>query len=1288
MDSAAVSSTLMIEGFLDGRVTTLLVDTGSAVTLVREDVWRDAKSGSAVQLESPVHTVVAANGGKLNITGQCTIKIAVGPLSKDHVVLVAKNLHQECLLGADFLMRHGCVLDLQQNIMFTKDGPVHLVSSVSSAHSTPVCFVTLIETVTVPPNCQMCLPVKKTRHKSAPSAEVLVVEPCEEFVHMYGLLVAHSITDAVADQKMVQVMNPCFAPITVHADVRVGVLQPVVDCAQIQNSVSSRPKQAIKDTIDQMTTGLAPSVKDRVAALLWRFEDVIALNDNDLGRTPLVSHRIDMADARPVRQLARRLPFHLHEEVRGLVDNMLSQGIIEPCCGPWASPILLAKKKDGSTRFCVDFRRVNDMTRKDAQPLPRIDDTLDALGGACYFSTLDLASGYWQVEVDSRDREKTGFVTPCGLYQFRVMPFGLCNAPATFQRLMEHVLAGLHWTTCLVYLDDIIIFSKSIEQHIAQLSDVFARLKGAGLKIRPSKCRLLQSSVQYLGHIISGKGIKTDPAKIACVANWPVPETTAELKRFLGFASYYRRFVRNFAQVTCPLNALTQKGTQWLWSEGCNNAFFELKKRLVSSPILALPDFSLDFVLDTDASGDGLGAVLSQVSNGEERVLAYASRALSRTERKYCATRREMLALVWAARHFRPYLYGKKFTLRTDHHSLKWLHNFKEPEGQVARWLEVLSEFDYTVVHRAGKRHTNADALSRGRCRQCGRDEEVMEDDPMTCDAVSHLILPAWTGDEIKAQQSSDLDLQQMVTWLETNTCPDHLPNDVSWRLSSLWVQRRYLVLIDGVLHRRWEDVPGGGVCKHLQLVLPGNLVKSVLEGLHSTLVGGHMGAAKTLAKVRARFYWPGQKRDVEMWCKGCATCNSRKAPPGRARAPLETSIVQRPLQRVAMDILGPLPETPRGNRYILVIGDYFTKWKEAFPLRDTEAVTVARVFVNEFICRFGVPDSLHTDQGKNFEAKIIKEICALLDIKKTRTTAYHPQSDGLVERFNRTLLGMLSMMVKEDEQGWDLLLPTMLLAYRTSHHATTGVTPFELMFGRNPRLPEDVLFSIPGAVEDPSQYAEILKRRMQQASERVLQYMELQQQRQKENYDDGVRGKAYAVNDFVFLHNPAVKRGRSKKFHKPWQGPFRVVEVLGPSVYRIADGDNPRKQKVVHFNRLKPAPAPAPAKATPSPEVVILVPGQLAEPEGLPDGARELDGLEGHPPNLAPPNQAARDYNRDIPPPHAQVEPEDIQPVNIPPGPRRSARLRRPVVRYGDPVEIPETVTDEDLFESEDTVS
>ena len=393
------------------------------------------------------------------------------------------------------------------------------------------------------------------------------------------------------------------------------------------------------------------------------------------------------------------------------------------------------------------------------------------------------------------------------------------------------------------------------------------------------------------------------------------------------------------------------------------------------------------------------------------------------------------------------------------------------------------------------------------------------------------------------------------------------------------------------------------------------------------------------------------------------------------------------------MDILGPLPETPRGNRYILVIGDYFTKWKEAFPLKDTEALTIARVFVNEFVCRFGVPDSVHTDQGKNFEAKIIKEICTLLDIKKTRTTAYHPESDGLVERFNRTLLSMLSMAVREDEQGWDLLLPTLLLAYRTSHHATTGSTPFELMFGRDPRLPEDVLLSIPGAVEDPSQYAEVLKNRMQQARARVLKYMDIQQHRQKEYYDKGVRGKTYAVNDFVFLHNQAVGRGYSKKFHKPWQGPFKVVEVLGPNVYRIAECANPRRQKVVHFNRLKPAPAEA--ESQPPPEVILWP----CTPRLPTDPASALPNAGDHNEDIQPPivpmepedrqpepeDRQPEHEDRQPEPEDRQPEPEDRQPVIelVPdvPGPRRSTRVRRPTRRNGDPVEIPETIHDEDLF-------
>ena len=396
---------------------------------------------------------------------------------------------------------------------------------------------------------------------------------------------------------------------------------------------------------------------------------------------------------------------------------MSSQGLIEPSESPWASPIVLVRKKDGGLRFCVDYRALNNITRKDSYPLPRIDDTLDTLAGMNWFSTLDLKSGYWQVEMDPLDKEKTAFTTGRGLWQFKVMPFGLCNAPATFERLMERVLANLPLQTALVYLDDILIPGRTFSHHLTNLREVFQRLRAAKLKLSPQKCTLLQREVKFLGHIIGSAGVSTDPEKTRAVETWPTPTNLSELRSFLGLCSYYRRFVKGFADIARPLHQLTGKGVSFEWSLEAGNAFTQLKSCLATTPVLCFPLPDAPFILDKDASRHAIGAVLSQVQENQERVVAYYSRTMNRAEEQYCVTRKELLAIVEAVKHFHPYLYGRHFTIRSDHAALQWLLKFRNPEGQIARWIQRLQEYDFQVNHRAGHLHTNADALSRRPCQ-------------------------------------------------------------------------------------------------------------------------------------------------------------------------------------------------------------------------------------------------------------------------------------------------------------------------------------------------------------------------------------------------------------------------------------------------------------------------------------------------------------------------------------------------------------------------------------------
>ena len=485
---------------------------------------------------------------------------------------------------------------------------------------------------------------------------------------------------------------------------------------------------------------------------------LFAKGKGDLGRTDIVQHRIHTGDQPAIKQRVRRYPAARREEERQLVEDMLAIGIIQESNSAWSSPTVLVKKKDGTTRFCIDYRRLNQATKVDAYPLPHIEDSLNTLGGARFFCSLDLASGYWQVEMDAADREKTAFVTQGGLYEFRVMPFGLVNAPATFERLMERVLRGSAWSECLVYLDDILVFGPDFGTTLARLEKVLDRLGEAGLKLKAKKCQLFQEEIPFLGHIVSAAGIGADPTKCQQVRDWPVPRDLHEVRSFVGLCSYYRRHIQGFTELAAPLYELATKGTEFEWTDRRHEAFGQLKNALTSAPILGFPREDGLCYLDTDASDVGTGAVLSQVQDEEERVIAYVSKSLEGSEQRYCMARKELLAVVRALKHFKCYLYGQKITVRTDNSAVSWLHRSKDPVGQPARWIEVIDTYDITFQHRPGRKHGNADALSRYPCRQCGGDCEA----PVkTVRAVtrSQECEPGWTHEEMAARQDADPDI-------------------------------------------------------------------------------------------------------------------------------------------------------------------------------------------------------------------------------------------------------------------------------------------------------------------------------------------------------------------------------------------------------------------------------------------------------------------------------------------------------------------------------------------------
>ena len=1077
-----------ISGAINGVQCSITIDTGSNISIVRSDL---VKKDTCLE-HCWMRTVT---GEKVPVLGREMLQLSIGALQVQQEMWIA-DITDDCILGTDFLDPRGCVVDFKHGKLLVGSEEVPFVKSCSPPE--PSCSrVRLMEYVDVPPRSERVV-MARVEGSLGPAKWGLLEPRTASSQANDGVLIGRTLVDLEKEDVPLRLMNITDHPRRIKKGAELAVCEPVcgvsisgdVDgssCGSVKGArVQRKLPNHVRELYERSIVGLNDTEKEALYNLLCEFSNLFSQGSHDLGRTDLVKHHINTGTAAPVRQPPRRLPLVKREEAEKAIQEMKNDAIIEPSASPWSSPVVLVKKKDGSTRFCVDYRKLNNVTCKDSYPLPRIDDTLEALSGSVWFSTLDLKSGYWQVELGEEDKKKTAFSAGNGLWQFTVMPFGLCNAPATFERLMEQVLAGLPITVALVYLDDVLVPGLSFPNHVSNLRQVFQRLQRAKLNLSPKKCLLFQQEVHYLGHVVNREGISTDPEKIRAISSWPTPVNASEVKSFIGLCSYYRRYIQSFSDITQPLTQCSQE-KPFNWTPVADVAFRQLKQALTRTPVLGYPNPNGEFILDTDASHYGVGAVLSQLQDGHERVIAYFSRSLNRAEKQYCVTRKELLAMVKAIRHFHCYLYGRKFVLRTDHAALRWLLNFKCPEGQLARWLEQLQQYDLEVQHRPGSNHNNADALSRRPClyepcRHCDRLEsrEHLHEihygigtTDASCKSVSvedHQDLGSWTLAELQQAQKEDKNIQPVVEWLEkSDTRPsweDVAPQSVT--VKAYWAQWDSLKLYNGVLYRLVENAIGDKVTK--QLVVPESLRPSVLHYLHNLTTSGHLGVAKTTGRIKERFYWVNVHRDVQKWCKSCDMCASRRGPPKKIQAPLAQYNVGSPMERVAIDILGPLPTSEEGNKYLLIAADYFTKWVEAYAIPNQEAVTVADVLVKEFVCRYGVPLFIHSDQGRNFESAVFGEMCRLLGISKTRTTPLHPQSDGMVERFNQTIENQLSKYVEDHQHDWDKYIPFLMMAYRTAVHESTGHSPAQLMLGRHLRLPIDLVIERP--VEESPQFA------------------------------------------------------------------------------------------------------------------------------------------------------------------------------------------------------------------------
>lgn len=1139
-----------------------LIDTGASLSTVNK-LLLDKLDKSVIHRISPCKPMKVSLAIESNqsfvISSVAELKVTINGKKLLMPFYVVANAANDFVLGLDWMRAYKVELSMQDSSFVLKvDGKnwrakTNKPSSASKSEDlSTMCNVNvpnskyclkLCSFVEIPPNSIARVPVKSN---ILLDSEVFV-DPSLEFEENNGIIVGANIISLRNGFGETYFTNLSNSPIKLKPDSVVGyanTISPFDIVSQIPD-LNVSPGQNVKlasaqvqpDGVDKQISSLKinpnlpPNMKNELLSLLFRFKKVFAFNEKELGCANNAEHVIETNTEQPVKQRPYRVSYFERTQINELVQRMLDDGIVVPSISPYASPVVLVKKADGTMRFCVDYRKLNAITKVNVYPIPRMDDLFDRLNGVKYMSKLDLMMGFHQVPLSKESQEKSAFITPSGLFEFTRMPFGLTNAPATFQRLMDCTLNHLLWRYALVYMDDTLAIGKDWPDHLKSLELILQAILDANLRLKPSKCEFGMQEMEFLGHVISSEGITVNKKKINAVENFPTPSSVKKVRSFVSLCSFYRKFIPCFAKIARPLYDLLSKDAKFGWGPEQQTSFDELKHKLVTAPVLSHYDPNAKTEIHTDACTFGIGAILMQYqSDGKSLVrktLAYASRSLHDAEKRYHVTELECLAVVFAVETFRPYLYGHPFSVVTDHCSLCNLINLKDPNGRLARWALRLQPYKFSIRYNSGKNHGHVDALSRSPVDPAPEKEITLDDCFVNSQVVQNSDFP-----NILSKQRSDPQFRSIIeSLLESND--QDLPKP-----------KKYIdyELINGVLYKANLEPDS----RLWTLCVPKVFRAKLLEDVH--IHCGHLGFFKTWCAVKSRYYWPNIYQHVRKFVQACHTCQIYGRRNISNPGPLQPiSPPSQVFARIGIDYVGPLPKSEYGNKYIMLMVDHTSRYMEATAVPNITSACAINAILDKVIHRHGYPLEILCDQGRHFISTEFRNFCKACNIKLTFTSVYSPSTNGLCEKANDSLKRILAKRVGDDHPTWDQKLQDSVFAYNSSVHEVTKFSPFYCLFGREPKLKCDLEFPIP----EPSN-SETLSTRVRRTRKLANERTEKFQSKQKAKYDASHSIREFEVGDLVLHANFEREVGKVTKFLVKWKGSYIIVRKLGPLTYQI----------------------------------------------------------------------------------------------------------------------------------------